>query len=190
MDTINIILAGVGGQGLVLTTRIICEAALKAGLDFKSNDVVGLAQRGGKVYGTVRLGKKVYTPNIEMGTGDFLVAAEPLEGLRWSNVLKDSGRVILNTKRINPVPVMFEEAEYPENISETLEKRFDVNALDATHQAVEMGSIKVTNTVLIGILSRYLPIDQNSFEEALKENVPAKFIDLNIEAFRWGRSYE
>ncbi len=186
----NIILAAVGGQGLVLTTNIICEAAFKAGFDVKSNDVVGLSQRGGKVWGSVRIGKKVFSPNIPPKSGDFLLGMEPLEGYRWSGSMKDGGTVILNTKVIPPVPVMFEDAPYPVELFDELDKTYHLITINAVESALKLGSEKVANTFLLGILAQKLEIPVDCWKEALSENVPSKFIEMNIKAFEIGFTYK
>lgn len=183
----NILLAGVGGQGLVLTTKIVCEAAFLAGFDFKSNDVIGLSQRGGKVWGSVRIGEKVYSPNVPPKGGDYLLALEPLEGLRWSNMLKKTGTIIVNTSRIPPVPVMFEKAAYPEQIPETLAEQFEVIAMDANEKGRAIGSSKVANSFLIGALAKRVPeISIDFWKKAIEANVPQKTIAMNLEAFYIG----
>lgn len=188
--TYNILLAGVGGQGLVLTTKIICEAAFLAGFDFKSNDVIGLSQRGGKVWGSVRIGKIVHSPNIPPKAGDYLLALEPLEGLRWSSMLKTGGVVIVNTSKIPPVPVVFEKAAYPEQIPETLAERFEVIAMDANEKGKAIGSSKVANTFLIGGLAKRMPeIPTEIWKQAIEANVPAKTIGINLEAFDIGYAF-
>jgi len=186
----NIILAAVGGQGLVLTTNLICEAAFKAGFDVKSNDVVGLSQRGGKVWGSVRIGKKVYSPNIPPKSGDFLLGMEPLEGYRWSGSLKDGGTVILNTKAIPPVPVMFEDAPYPVELFDKLRETYEVVTIDAVEEGLKLGSEKIANTFLLGILAQRLEIPVASWKEAITENVPSKFVEMNIRAFDIGYEYK
>lgn len=187
--TINIILAGVGGQGLVLTTNLICEAAFKAKYDVKSNDVVGLSQRGGKVWGSVRFGEKVHSPNIPPKSGDFLLGLEPLEGYRWSGSLKDRGVAIINTKTIAPVPVMFEDAPYPTDIYEKLKEKYELITIDAAAEGVKLGSDKVANTFLLGILAKKLEIPVECWKEAIEENVPPKFLELNLKAFDIGYEY-
>lgn len=184
--TTNIVIAGVGGQGLVLTTKLICDAALKAGLDVKSNDVIGLSQRGGKVWGSVRIGPRIYSPNVPPKGADYLLALEPLEGLRYKLSLKDDGKIFMNTAIVPPVPVMAEKAAYPENIEQRLAAEFDVIAMDANAKAVELGSVKIANTFLVGMLAKYLSIDKKIWREAISENVPKKFIDMNIQAFEIG----
>lgn len=188
--TKNILLAGVGGQGLVLTTKLICYAAFNAGFDFKSNDVIGLSQRGGKVWGSVRIGTQVQSPNIPQGCADVLLGLEPLEGYRWSGMLKDGGMVILNTSQIPPVPVVFEKAEYPMNIEAELSQKYQVIAFDANEKGRQIGSPKVANTFLVGVLAKNLPeIDVIHWENAIRNNVPEKMIQLNLEAFKIGYTW-
>lgn len=183
----NILLAGVGGQGLVLTTKLICDAAFFAGYDFKSNDVIGLSQRGGKVWGSVRIGDQVNSPNVPPKQGDFLLGLEPLEGLRWSNMLKDNGLVIINKSIIPPVPVMFEKSEYPLNIEDQLSSNFKVISLDANSEGEKLGSSKIANTFLVGILAKHIPeISREFWEKSIHENVPKKTIDMNLKAFEIG----
>ena len=184
----NIIIAGVGGQGLVLATKIISDAAFKAGLDVKTNDVVGLSQRGGKVWSSVKMGEKVHSPNILPGEGDIILGMEPLEAYRSSHLLKDDGIVIINTKEIYPTPSLLEEREYPHQEIEDLKDKYKVIEVDGPKEAKEAGNIKAVNTVLIGILASQLDIDTDIWEEVLKENVPKKAIEDNIRAFY--RGYE
>lgn len=185
---INILLAGVGGQGLVLSTKLICDAAFLAGYNFKSNDVIGLSQRGGKVWGSVRIDKDIVnSPNIPPKKGDFLLALEPLEGLRWSGMLKDQGLVIMNESRINPVPVMAEKAVYPEDVNEILEEKYQLIALNANEEGAKMGSSKIANTFLIGILAKRIPeIEPRFWKEAIEASVPPKTVALNLQAFEFG----
>lgn len=188
---INILLAGVGGQGLVLSTKLICDAAFMAGYNFKSNDVIGLSQRGGKVWGSVRIDKEaVHSPNIPPKKGDFLLALEPLEGLRWSGMLKDRGLVIMNESRINPVPVMAEKAAYPDDIAQVIEEKYQLLSLNANEEGAKMGSSKIANTFLIGILAKRIPdIDAKYWEKAIEANVPPKTVALNLQAFKFGYDF-
>lgn len=186
----DIILAGVGGQGLVLTTKIICEAAHNDGYDVKSNDVVGLSQRGGKVWGNVRIGEKVYSPNILPKSADFLLAFEPLEGYRFSSKLKDGGVVIMNTAIIPPVPVIAEKEPYPEKIDEILGEKYNVITIDAVSEGIKLGSSKIANTFLLGILASSMNISKEAWHKAIKDNVPSKFTDMNIEAFEIGFKFK
>lgn len=185
--TINVLLAGVGGQGLVLTTKLICDAAFMAGFDFKSNDVIGLSQRGGKVWGSVRIGKEVYSPNIPPRQADFLLGLEPLEGLRWSGMMKPNGTIIMNTSKIPPVPVMFEKAPYPEHIPEELEKSYKVIAFDGNEEGRKLGNSKIANTFLLGVLAKHIPeIPMEIWKKSIEGNVPTKTVALNLSAFEIG----
>jgi len=188
-------LSGVGGQGLVLMTNIICQAALIENYDVKSNDVVGLSQRGGMVWGNVKIGDKVYSPNIKPKDCDILLSMEPLEALRWSNILKQDGTVIMNTKRFYPVPVQQEKAEYPgEEIGRLSDsyKTIEVNAYD---EALKIGKKQVSNVILLGVLARYLekeglsPIKVDAWKKSIAQNVPSKAVDMNMDAFDLGYNY-
>lgn len=190
--TKNIMLGGVGGQGLVMTTAIISEAAFRAGFDVKTNDVIGLSQRGGKVWGSVRYGEEVFSPNIMPGQADVLLALEPLEGLRWSGMVKAGGVVLLNTSRIPPVPVIAEKAAYPEDIDVRIagdgEQAVEVRAVNALEEARGLGNVRVVNTVTIGMLSVVLediPVD--CWHQAIEASVPEKTLALNLKAFELGR---
>jgi len=185
----NIILAAVGGQGLVLTTNIICEAAFKAGFDVKSNDVVGLSQRGGKVWGSVRIGEKIYSPNIPPKSGDFLLAMEPLEGYRLSASLKNGGMVIMNTKAIAPVAVMFEDEPYPIGLFDELKDSYNLVTIDAVAEGIKLGSEKIANTFLLGILAKKIEIPVECWKKSIEENVPQKFVEMNLKAFDIGYNY-
>lgn len=189
MDMRSIIIAGVGGQGLVLATRIISEAAFLSGMDVKTNDVVGLSQRGGTVWGSIKMGEKVYSPNILPREADIILGMEPLEALRWSHNLKDGGTVILNTNRVYPTPVLLEKEEYPEEEIEALKERFNVIEIDAQVEAKASGNIRAANTILIGLLSKYLDISDEVWYEALKGFVPSKAVEENLVAFRRGKEY-
>lgn len=184
----NILVAGVGGQGLVLATGIIAKVALEAGLDVKTNDVVGLSQRGGMVWGSARIGEKVHSPNIPYGQGDVLLGMEPLEAYRKSHLMKKGSTIILNTKRTYPTPALLEKEEYPIEEIEALKKDYNVIEIDAMEEAKAAGNIKAANTILLGVLAKHLDIDTKVWEEVLKKSVPAKAIDENIKAFH--RGYE
>jgi len=186
MRGFNIMLAGVGGQGLVLTTSIICGAAFAAGYDVKSNDVIGLSQRGGKVWGSVKIAEKVYSPNIPAGEADVLVALEPLEADRWKGCLRKDGIIIVNTGEMPPAHVAAEKMEYPPDIIKRLSESFKLYAIDAVAEGKRLGSPKVANTFLIGILARYLELPREAWQEAISANVPAGFLDMNIKAFDIG----
>lgn len=189
MDMKSIIIAGVGGQGLVLATRIISEAAFKSGYDVKTNDVVGLSQRGGTVWGTIKMGEVVHSPNILPHDADIILGMEPLEALRWSHGLKEGGLIILNTNRVYPSPVLLEKDEYPEAEIEMMKNRYQVIEIDAQKEAKASGNIKAANTILMGLVSRFLDIEEEIWVQVLRDNVPAKAVEENLAAFRRGKEY-
>lgn len=183
----NIFIAGVGGQGLVLASRIIAEAAFGAGYDVKSNDVIGLAQRGGVVWAVVRYGDKIYAPLISEGEADVIVGLEQLEALRWAHFVKKGGLAILNSQKIYPTPVLMEWQDYPGNVKEALEgKDIRVIPVDAKSKAKEVGNVKVANSVLLGTLAANLDIDKDIWIDVIKDSVPPKTVDENIKAFDVG----
>jgi len=186
--TVNIILAGVGGQGLVLLTDMLCEAGHRAGYDVKSNDVVGLSQRGGKVWGSVRLGKKVHSPNIRRGEADYILALEPLEGLRWQGFLKKGGKLFASTSEIYPVFAIAEQAEYPHVLENHIRADIDFVKHDIHTLSMKLGTVKVTNVMMMGLLASQLDIDSEIWEAVIRETVPEKFVDENIKAFELGKS--
>lgn len=187
MKNTNIFIGGVGGQGLVLMTKILSEAALLAGFDVKTNDIVGLSQRGGKIWGTVKFGEKVYSPNISTGYADYIVGLEPLEAYRWIHLLKSKGGIaIINSKRIYPTMVTMEQMEYPEDIESDFRKKSTLTMFDATEAAKEIGNSKMSNTILIGTLAKTLDLDKEAIIQSIKNNAPPKALELNIKAFEYG----
>lgn len=185
--TVNIMLAGVGGQGVLLASEVISRAALKEGYDVKKSEVHGMAQRGGSVVSNVRFGEKVYSPLIAEGEADILLAFEKLEALRWIDYLKPDGMVITNTQRIDPLTVATGKAEYPDNVLDALQNTgHKIVSLDALTAAREAGSQKAINTVLIGALVNYTDIDKSVYQEVIEESVPPKTIEVNNTAFAEG----
>ncbi len=182
----NIILAGVGGQGLVLLTDMICEVAHRAGFDVKSNDVVGLSQRGGKVWGSVRFGEHIYSPNVRKGDADFVVALEALEGLRWQNYLKSGGKLLMSTAEIYPVFAIAEKAPYPHDFMNQVRADVLVEAHDIQKLSLEAGTVKVSNVLVMGLLAKHLHIDKAIWVEVIRETVPSKFLEENLKAFEVG----
>ncbi|MCD1147205.1 indolepyruvate oxidoreductase subunit beta [Peptoniphilus sp. KCTC 25270] len=186
MATTNILIMGVGGQGLVLATNIIANAAALAGYDVKTNDVIGMSQRGGMVWGSVRFGEKVHSPNVPVGKGDVLLGMEPLEALRGSRLLKEGATIVMNKKPVYPTPVLLEQAEYPEEDIKALEENFNLIYVDADAEAKESGNIKVANTIQLGILAGVLNIDTKYWLEAIEQFVPSKALEANRNAFKRG----
>jgi indolepyruvate ferredoxin oxidoreductase, beta subunit len=187
MTPINIIVAGIGGQGLVMTTRLICQAAFLEGHDLKSNDVIGLAQRGGRVWGSVRFGDIVHSPNIPVGQGDFLIGIEPLEALRWKQLLKPGAKLVLNSRQVYPTRVQQEQEPYPEEAISHMVQSMDSLVLDAVNEAAKCGNGKAANTLMVGMLSKWLPISEENWLLAIRNTYPEKLRDVNEKAWRKGR---
>ncbi|MBO7214154.1 MAG: indolepyruvate oxidoreductase subunit beta [Clostridia bacterium] len=182
----NIMIVGVGGQGTLLTSRIIGKAALSEGYDVKISEVHGMAQRGGSVVTFVRYGEKVCEPVVEEGVADIIIAFERLEALRYSHFLKKGGVIVVNDARIDPMTVVTGAKEYPENIIETLKQTYSVYAIDGQKIAKELGNSKVLNSVVLGYASKHLGLKRETVEETVKSTVPAKTVDLNVKAFTVG----
>ncbi len=186
MKTTNIMIVGVGGQGTLLASRILGNAVIKKGYDVKVSEVHGMSQRGGSVVTYVKYGKSVYSPVIGEGEGDIILAFELLEAYRALPYLKKDGKIIVNTQKINPMPVITGGASYPENIEEKLAKSAKLTAVDALSLAEKAGSIKAVNVVLIGVLAKSTDIAYETWVETIKETVPAKFLEINLKAFDLG----
>jgi len=183
----SILLVGVGGQGTVLAGNVLSKGLVEAGYDVKMSEVHGMAQRGGSVTTQIRFGDKVYGPIIGKGEADVLVSFELMEALRWIELLKPGGKVIVNKLQIPSAPVLAGRLAYPEGILEELKSKTDTVAFDATGIARELGNEKAMNIVLFGALSKVLELDNINWEEIIKDTVKEKFIDLNIKAYRAGR---
>ena len=189
METKNIIIVGVGGQGSLLASKLLGHLLLNEGYDVKVSEVHGMSQRGGSVITYVRFGDKVYSPVVDKGAADFIVSFEILETARWISYLKDGGQIVTNTQQIDPMPVITGAATYPENLVEKITaKGFKVDAMDCLSLAKKAGSVKAVNIVLLGRLSHYFDIPQESWLASLKACVPAKFLDLNQRAFELGKN--
>ena len=189
METKNIIIVGVGGQGSLLASKLLGHLLLNEGYDVKVSEVHGMSQRGGSVITYVRFGDKVYSPVVDKGAADFIVSFEILETARWISYLKPNGQIVTNTQQIDPMPVITGAATYPENLVEKMKsKGFKVDAMDCLSLARKAGSQKAVNIVLLGRLSHYFKIPQESWDAALKACVPAKFLELNRKAFELGKT--
>ncbi len=186
MNTTDIVICGVGGQGIILASNVLCNVAFLEGFDVKKSEVHGMAQRGGSVITHVRFGKKVYSPLIEQGKGDFILAFEKLEALRYSHYSKKHGTVIVNDREIPPMSVLVGAAEYPKDIEKKLKSKARTYIVDATKIAVELGNIRTVNIVLLGVLSRFLDFKKTSWIQAIKKNVKERFVELNIIALKRG----
>ena len=187
METKNVMIVGVGGQGSLLASKLLGRLLLNKGYDIKVSEVHGMSQRGGSVVTYVRFGDKVYSPVIDKGQADFIVSFEELEAARWTEYLKPGGKIITNTQQISPMPVIIGAAEYPQNlIAEMQAKGLDVDAIDALSLAEAAGSSKAVNIGLMGRLSKYFDIPADEWLTAIEASVPPKFLELNKKAFQLG----
>ena len=190
MDTKNIMIVGVGGQGTLLASKMLGYVLLQQGYDVKVSEVHGMSHRGGSVVTYVRYGKKVYSPVIDKGEADVIISFEKLEAARWLEFLKKDGTIITNTQEVEPMPVITGAAAYPENLIEKMQAAgAKVDAKDFLSIAQEAGSAKAVNIALMGRLSTYFPeISDEQWQDAIEKIVPPKFLDLNRKAFEAGRN--
>ncbi len=188
--TQNILIIGVGGQGTLLASRILGGVAIAQGYDVKVSEVHGMSQRGGSVVTYVKYGDKVFSPIIDKGEADIILAFEPLEAARALPNLKEGGRLIVNTQRINPMPVVIGAAKYPEGILDELSKKANVTKVDALSLAQKAGSVKAVNVALIGVMAQSTDVPYEVWMDVLKKCVPAKFLEMNIAAFKYGYEYK
>ena len=188
METKNIMIVGVGGQGSLLASKLLGRLLLNEGYDVKVSEVHGMSQRGGSVVTYVRYGDKVYSPIIDKGEADFIVSFEKLEAARYAAFLKKGGKIIVNSQEIEPMPVITGAAEYPHGaIDSLISKGMDIDVVDALSLALDAGSSKATNIVLMGRLSKNLAIEKEKWIEAIKQTVAPKFVEMNVKAFELGR---
>ena len=189
METVNIMIVGVGGQGSLLASKMLGHLLVAQGYDVKVSEVHGMSQRGGSVVTYVRFGDKVYSPIIDRGEADFIVSFELLEAARWIEYLKPTGTVVTNTQQMEPMPVIAGLAKYPENLVEKMRaKGITVDAMDCLALAEQAGSSRAVNMVLMGRLSHYFPeIPAEAWQASLEANVPPKVLDLNKVAFALGQ---
>jgi len=186
-QTTNILIVGVGGQGTLLTSRIIAEVAVQMGYDVKVSEVHGMAQRGGSVVTQVRFGPKVHSPIIKKGDADILLAFEKIEAARWLDYLKPDGMVIINNERVNPLPVMTGRAKYPDDIHEKVAAEVKRTVVvNATDIAENCGNSKAANVVLVGMLAQAMGLPNEQLEKAIEDNVPSKAFAINLQAFHEG----
>jgi len=190
MNNTNIMIVGVGGQGTLLTSRILGDVALSSGVDVKVSEVHGMSQRGGSVVTYVKMGEKIFSPVIEKNEADIILCFEKLEALRWIDYAKKDATIIINTQRIDPMPVIIGKAKYPENIIEKIKANYnkvvDVPALD---MAKKCGNIKTANVVMIGVMAQCTEIDKEIWLKAVEKTVKPQFVDVNIKAFNLGYDF-
>ena len=184
--TKNIMIVGVGGQGTLLTSRILGKLATRAGYDVKLSEVHGMAQRGGSVVTFVRYGDNVAEPIVEEGQADVLIAFERLEALRYIHFLKKDGSVIVNDWRIDPITVVTGVAQYPENIIDTLKEKRNTIVVEATEEAKKLGAPRTFNVIVLGAAAKHMGFDKEDWLDVIETTVPPKTIEINKKAFEIG----
>ncbi len=187
MSKNDILIVGVGGQGTILTGRIIAALAIAEGLDVKTAETHGMAQRGGSVITHVRIGEKVYSPLIPQGGGDFLLSFEKLEALRWLPYLSPLGTVIVNTQELEPLPVLTGQTEYSTGILEEIESKVArLIAADALSIEPVTKNARMVNTFLLGILAQTMDFEKDKWLKVMEQTIKAKLVDINKQAFEAG----
>lgn len=184
--TKSIKLVGVGGQGTILAAKILSLGLIEAGYDVKMSEIHGMSQRGGSVSSEVRYGEKVYSPVIEKGTANILVAFELMEAARYVDYLREDGIVIINDIKINSMITLNGKVPYPSGIYESISKKVKTYMFNGTELAEELGNFKVMNMILVGALVKAMKLEDVDFKKIIRENVKAQFIEMNIEAFDLG----
>jgi indolepyruvate ferredoxin oxidoreductase beta subunit len=184
----SIMIVGVGGQGTLLASRLIGNVLINKGVDVKVSEVHGMSQRGGSVVTYVRYGEKVFSPVINRGEADIIIAFEQLEAARYLSYLKKGGKMIVSTQTIDPMPVITGNAAYPDEIIKKIKAQgVDITAVDALELALKAGSAKASNVVLMGVLAAMSDEPDSAWIKAIEESVPSKFIELNKKAFFLGK---
>ena len=182
----NIMIVGVGGQGTLLTSRILGGLAIAGGYDVKLSEVHGMAQRGGSVVTFVRYGEKVAEPVVEEGQADVIIAFEQLEALRYAHFLKIDGALFINDWKIDPMPVVTGAAQYPEHIIENLKEKYKVYTVNATEEAKKLGNSRVFNLIVLGIAAQHMDFSKEQWYSVIEHTVPQKTIEINKKAFDVG----
>ena len=187
----NVLIVGVGGQGVLLASEILSSVAVEAGYDAKKSEVHGMSQRGGVVSSHIRFGKKVYSPLINEGDADVILAFEEAEALRWIHFLKDDGVVIVNEYKLVPPIVVTEKLKYPDDPLKTISKSVSkLISIDAGSEAENLGNPRLVNTILLGILSTTLPVKEEIWIDVIRKRVPKGTEELNVKAFKKGREFK
>ena len=188
MKTTNIMIVGVGGQGSLLASKLLGRLLMNEGYDVKVSEVHGMSQRGGSVVTYVRYGEKVYSPIIDKGEADFIISFEKLEAARYAQYLKTDGKIIVNNQEIEPMPVITGAAVYPHDVLDNLaNKGVTIDQVEALDLALAAGTSKAVNIVLMGRLSKLMPISKEKWVEAINQTVAPKFVEMNLKAFELGR---
>jgi indolepyruvate ferredoxin oxidoreductase beta subunit len=187
-NTTNVLIAGVGGQGVILASDIMSEVFMEAGYDVKKSEIHGMAMRGGIVSSHFRFGEKVYSPLIKEGEVDILFAFEQLEALRWINHLRPDAKIVINDHKINPPAVNLGETEYPKNIPEKIKSKFsNFYLVKATEAALQIGDSRAANVVLLGAISKLFQVGEDLWLKTILNHLPLKVHELNRKAFAIGR---
>lgn len=186
----DVLLIGVGGQGIILASDILGEVAIAAGYDVKKTDTIGMAQRGGSVVSHVRIASRVWSPLIKEGDVDILIAFEKLEAARWAPYLKSGGLAVINNHAIPPLSVSLGTSQYPGNqeVADILRQLTDkIYFIDGTEKAKELGDIRTLNILMLGYISSLLPIKLEIWQDCISKTLPPKILDINVRAFEQGR---
>lgn len=184
--TKSILLVGVGGQGTILASKLLTIGLMEQGYDVKMSEIHGMSQRGGSVSSQIRYGEEVFSPVIEKGAADLLVAFEKMEALRWLEYLRPGGKIVVNDHEINPMPVIMGTQEYAENMLEEIGKAAPTKVINATEEADKLGNGKVMNMILLGATVKLMGLENIDWKKIIKENVKPSFLDMNIKAFERG----
>ncbi len=187
MESKSALLVGVGGQGAILTAKVLVAGLMQAGYDVKMSEVHGMSQRGGSVSTQVHWGDKVYSPVIGHGAADIVVAFEKMEAVRYANFLKPGGVAVINDYEMPSSTVAAGLCQYPQGCLEAMQSHFKCYTLNAAQIALDLGSAKCMNIVLFGAMTRALHMDDIDWESVIRDTVPPKFLELNLKAFRAGR---
>lgn len=182
----NILLVGVGGQGTILASKILSAGLVQAGYDVKMSEIHGMAQRGGSVSTQVRYGEKVFSPIMDKGEADILVAFETMEALRWLEYLKPDGKAIINDDQIPSAPILMGKQDYPNGVLEVIASKVSTTVIKASEIAQKLGNVKAMNVVLLGAMVKAMNLTNISWQEILADNIKNKFIELNVKAFQAG----
>lgn len=183
----DILLCGVGGQGIILASKILATGLIKAGYDVKMSEVHGMAQRGGSVTTQVRFGEKVFSPIIGKGQADILVSFETMETARWIDFVKTEGKVVINDYHIPSAPILSGAADYPQGVIEDIASKIDTTVFKAAELAESLGNLKTMNVIVVGALIKAMGLDGiTDWKEVIAETVKEKFIDINLKALELG----
>lgn len=182
----NVLLAGVGGQGIILASKILARGLIQAGYDVKMSEVHGMAQRGGSVTTQVRFGEKVYSPIIGLGQADILVSFEEMETAKWIEYLKPEGKVVINDYKIPSAPILIGKTDYPKGIVESVSEKMETTVIKAAELAEELGNVRTMNVIIVGALVKAMGLTDIDWEAVIKATVKEKFVDINLKAIQLG----